>query len=1044
MPDQASQQQKLDELKAKINETYLIDEAFCVSELLQLARWPAEIFTEAENQARKLVKNIRDKQQNQGSMEAFIHEYDLSSEEGVVLMCLAEALLRIPDDDTADRLIRDKISPAQWSQHLGHSQSLFVNASTWGLMMTGRLLKGQNSSSESLEIFSSLIARMGEPVIRTVLRQAMKIMGAQYVMGTSIDSALKRSQKEFHSNYCFSFDMLGEAALSSKDAQTYFEAYKQAIDALGNSLRDEETLLSASSISIKLSALHPRYEFLQKKRVLAELTPLVRELVEYAKDRHVAITLDAEEADRLDLSLTVFQVALENENIRGWNGFGLAIQAYQKRALPVLRWLQLLASQNNRIIPLRLVKGAYWDTEIKRAQEQGLDAYPVFTRKCNTDISYLACAKYLLENTQSFYPQFATHNAHTLASIYQLGKRLNYEFEFQRLHGMGDNLYDEMIDDIRCRIYAPVGSYEDLLPYLVRRLLENGANSSFVNRIEDETIPEAQIVANPMDKLDALDEVANCRIPLPKDLYAGYRENSHGEHLADSAVLNNVMNQVLGFKEKQWTASAMHLDKSIQNQPVVVVSPANKTHIIGDVHMADAKLVKECLLFASEAVNAWKHSLVESRLQYVSAFAELLYQHRHEFYALCMLEAGKTLSDSIAEVREAIDFCFYYQSQAQKLFSTDMQLPGPTGEDNRLEFHGRGVFLCISPWNFPLAIFSGQVIAALISGNTVIAKPSSNTVLVAAKAVELMHEAGFPESVIQLLPCHSSLISEHVLSNAKISGVAFTGSFETAVSINRNLAARNAAIVPLIAETGGLNVMIADSSALPEQVVKDVIVSAFHSAGQRCSALRVLIVQADVYSRTLQLFLDAIQELKIGDPLNSETDIPPVIDDAAKQKLERYKKRMADNGKLLFELELPQNNGHFVSPAVVKIESLSELQGEQFGPVLHVMSYRGDELPQLVSEINTLGYGLTLGIHSRINESIEYIAQHANVGNIYINRNMIGAVVGVQPFGGEGLSGTGPKAGGPNYLLRFCSEKTLTTNTAAVGGNAALLTLSDD
>ena len=1033
----------LKNLRREINAVFLQDESESVESLLVSAKNDHLVEHNIEFRARDLVDHVRENIKKQDTIEAFIREYSLSSEEGVVLMCLAEALLRIPDTKTADRLIRDKIAPAEWHKHKGVSRSLFVNASTWGLMLTGRLVGLGNSSTEKMDVFSGLVSRLGEPVVRTVIRQAMKLMGSQYVMGTSIEAAVERSESGFHKNVCFSFDMLGEAALSSKDAAVYLQAYEQAIFYLGRQRKAGDSLYDAASISIKLSALHPRYEFSQERRVLDELVPKVLHLAELAKSQHIALTLDAEEADRLDLSLDIFQAVKLSDNIKNWDGFGLAVQAYQKRAYTVLKYLLEVSKLSASKIPVRLVKGAYWDTEIKRAQELGLKSYPVFTRKACTDVSYLACAKLLLQHEENFYPQFATHNAHTLAAVFELANN-NQQYEFQRLHGMGESLYTSLLDQVRCRIYAPVGSYKDLLPYLVRRLLENGANSSFVNRIENEAVPVDHIVKSPVEKVEEFDFIPNTHIPVPFDLFQGQRKNSIGVNFSDSEVIEKLIVKIESFRDYQWSTEPFFKDT---NRAINILNPADKNHIVGQVNVADKEEAQQILLMALKNREKWKNTNVEIRINYIKKLADLLQENAHELYALAVFEAGKTIKDVVSELREAIDFCYYYVAQAEKMLSQEDVLPGPTGEKNIYQLHGRGVFVCISPWNFPIAIFTGQIVAALLTGNVVIAKPSANTSLIASKIIDLMYLAGIPKESLYFLPCSGSVLSEEVLTNKGIDGVVFTGSFDVASSINQTLMLRAAHIVPLIAETGGLNAMIVDSSALPEQVVKDVITSAFNSAGQRCSALRILILQKDIYDSMLELLKEAMKELVIGDPSKMNTDIPPVIDKNAKLKLDEYKQKLTEAGKLIFELPLDskmEKLGNFVSPAIYKIDVLTELGEEQFGPILHIMSFESDGLNDIVEDLNTLGYGLTLGVHSRINETIDCITTNANVGNLYVNRNMVGAVVGVQPFGGEGLSGTGPKAGGPNYLQRFCTEKTISVNTVAVGGNASLLALNDD
>ena len=1032
-------------LKEEIGESYLADESTCVQELLESITIDPLDLQKIELSARGLVESVRSNKSSCGTVEAFIREYSLSSEEGIILMCLAEALLRIPDDATADRLIKDKLAFAEFESHLGHSHSIFVNASTWGLMLTGKLVNVGESRKIS-DVFKKMVGRMGEPVVRKVLRQAMKMMASQYVMGKNIDSAIIRAEKEFNQNYRFSFDMLGESALSTSDASRYLAAYKNAIERISVAIKQKTNLdpIAAPSISIKLSALHPRYEVAQRVRVMNELVPALLSLMQFACERNVAVTLDAEEADRLELSLAIFEQIISHVSLKNWNGLGLAVQAYQKRAMPTLRWLSSLAKKLDKQIPLRLVKGAYWDTEIKRSQEQGLSEYPVFTRKSSTDVSYIACAMYLLEHVDCFYPQFATHNAHTLATICKLADG-NSAFEFQRLHGMGENLHDQLIGDYPSRIYSPVGSYEDLLPYLVRRLLENGANSSFVNRIENENVPIASIIKSPMEVLLLIDELPNPAIPLPKNIFRD-RKNSPGVNLGEQVVLDKLELDIASFKTRCWSFEENDKKDKENVNLRKVRNPADINHIVGVIKDTSESELKTSLDLVSVSQNFWQNTTVEHRISIIQSFSKQLQKNCTELYALCVYEAGKTIRDAVSEIREAIDFCEYYCVQAQKIFSQPLKLPGPVGEDNSLSYHGRGPFICISPWNFPVAIFIGQIVAALISGNTVIAKASGNTSIVSRRIIDFLYESGLPRNVLDLVSCNGALIDRIVLSDDRVSGVAFTGSFETALKINSSLAARRCPIVPLIAETGGLNAMIVDSSALPEQVVKDVISSSFLSAGQRCSSLRILIVQSEVFDKIKNLLISAMGELKIGDPAHLSSDIPPVINAGAMESLNEYKQDFKDQNKFLHELIVPKeikDQGYYVSPTLLKIESLAELKEEKFGPILHIMPFQGDELDELIEDVNQMGFGLTLGIHSRIDETIKKISNNVNVGNIYVNRNMVGAVVGVQPFGGEGYSGTGPKAGGPNYLQRFCTEKTITTNTSAIGGNADLLSMSE-
>ncbi|MDX1811949.1 MAG: bifunctional proline dehydrogenase/L-glutamate gamma-semialdehyde dehydrogenase PutA, partial [Gammaproteobacteria bacterium] len=757
------------ELRQKINKNYLIDEKEHVNRLIQLAELESMTAQQIQFRASDLVDSVRKSKKHQGTIEAFIQEYDLSTEEGIVLMCMAEALLRIPDDATADKLIKDKITPANWQIHLGQSHSLFVNASTWGLTLSGKILKSYKDNNAPWEIVSQLINRLGEPIVRTVVKQAMRIMGSQFVMQTKITSAIKRSKQEFHKNYRFSYDMLGEAALCTRDAERYYASYMDALNVLAQERAHYPDLHSAPSLSIKLSALHPRYELAQYRRVMEELTPKILQLAQFAKQSDIGLTIDAEEAERLDISLDIFESVLQDDSLKNWNGFGLAVQAYQNRSLDVLIWLKEQSKLSGNKIPVRLVKGAYWDTEIKRAQERGLADYPVFTRKTNTDISYQACARFMLANSENFYPQFATHNAYTIASIIEMAAG-KVNFEFQRLHGMGQTLYQDVIKDYSCRIYSPVGSYKDLLPYLVRRLLENGANTSFVNRIENENISIDKIIEDPVVRIQQETEIRNDKIPLPIDIFLQDRKNSQGVNLSDYEQLEKTQSSISNIK-KSWQAAPQINPTSSATEIIEVTSPYDN-HTIGTLTLASKDDVNNCLNNAYQHVHEWKHSPIQQRVSIVNTFANLLHEHRHELYALCQYEAGKSLNDAIAEVREAIDFCYYYSAQAELLQANEKALPGPTGEKNSLNLHGRGVFVCISPWNFPLAIYVGQIIAAFVTGNVVIAKPSSNTALTAAFATKLLYKAGADKKYFYFLPCQSSFLSS-VLSSPKISGVAF-------------------------------------------------------------------------------------------------------------------------------------------------------------------------------------------------------------------------------------------------------------------------------
>jgi len=959
-----------------------------------------------------------------------MQQYDLSSEEGVVLMCLAEALLRIPDDETAEKLIADKLAGADWESHLGLSSSILVNAGTWGLMLTGRLVELGNKTKKSIgNAIGRLVNRSGEPMVRTAIRQSMKIMGYQFVMGRNIKEALERAHKKKNRVYRYSFDMLGEAALTAPDAERYFEAYQSAIKFIGENHQSTD-VFSAPSVSVKLSALHPRYEFSQRDRVLKELTTRLSVLAHLAKENRIALTVDAEEADRLMLSLDIFAAVIKEQGLAGWDGFGIVVQTYQKMAGAVISLLESLAKETGHRIPVRLVKGAYWDTEIKHAQVEGFPGYPVFTRKANTDVSYIACAKRLLTSRQAFYPQFATHNAHTIAMVSELaGDRLDYEF--QRLHGMGEELYTEALKinkGLACRVYAPVGSHEDLLPYLVRRLLENGANTSFVNRIMDEKLPVEDVAEDPLVKVANTSPVAHPSIPLPLNLYGDERHNSRGANLVDDSLLQKLAAEMQPFSTRKYTVGPLlgeQSDTLTENETSGDSNPSYPPGNVADVRNTSQAETNAAIAVAHEFSSQWDAVAADERANALVKAADILEERLPEFMALCAREAGKTVNDAIAEVREAADFCRYYAARGREQFGHPQTLPGPTGEHNELSLHGRGVFVCISPWNFPLAIFMGQVSAALVAGNTVLAKPAEQTPLIAYRAVQILHGAGIPRQALQLLPGDGATVGSWLTSDPRIDGVAFTGSTETARLINQSLAGRDAPLATLIAETGGQNVMLVDSSALPEQVVTDVISSAFLSAGQRCSALRVLYLQQDVADKIESMLAGAMQELVVGDPRLLKTDIGPVIDTDALEILQAHAARMDREGHLIARVPMqPGIKGHFFAPCAYGIDSIGQLQREVFGPVLHIIRYRARDLDKVLEAVNNTGYGLTLGVHSRIDKTQQYVASHARVGNCYINRSMTGAVVGVQPFGGA-------------------TERTLTVNTAAVGGNAGLLGMGE-
>ncbi len=1041
-----------DPQRQRITQAWLRDEDEHVAELLRDATLNEPIRAAIQATAVGLVSTVRQRAQSQGAIEAFMRQYDLSSEEGVLLMCVAEALLRIPDAGTADRLIRDKLGEADWDSHLGQSDSLFVNASTWGLMLTGHLVNlAEETRGNVTGALRRLVGRAGEPVIRLAVRQAMRIMGHQFVMGRTIEDALKRSRKGENASYRYSFDMLGEAALTARDAARYMDSYRMAIRAIGASGPFPD-LFAAPSISVKLSALHPRYEHAKRARVRAELTPRVLELAQLAREQSIGFTIDAEEADRLEMSLDLIAEVYADPSLAGWNGYGLAVQAYLRRAPFVIDAIVALARKVGRPMPVRLVKGAYWDAEIKHAQIEGLASYPVFTRKANTDVSYLACARRMLEAGDLLYPMFASHNAHTIAAVHhmaaQLGRRGGAHYEFQRLHGMGADLYADVVAndklDTPCRVYAPVGSHEDLLPYLVRRLLENGSNTSFVNRITDERMSAAELVADPVAEVAAQTRKAHSKIPAPRDLYGAQRKNSMGINLANDLDLNQLARDI-NAAVQPWRAQPLVPGAQSGGAVTAVTYPGDRRQSVGEWQAADAATVERALSNAVTAQPEWDRLPAASRAAILEHAADLLEARIAQFIALCVREAGKTIPDAVAEVREAVDFCRYYAQQARRQFGQPETLPGPTGETNQLFLAGRGVFVCISPWNFPLAIFMGQVAAALAAGNSVLAKPAEQTNLIGYAAVKLLHEAGIPEAVLQLLPGDGASVGAALTRDPRVAGVAFTGSTETARLINRSLAARDAAIAVLIAETGGQNALIADSSALPEQLVKDALSAAFGSAGQRCSAARILFVQADIADRVIELLAGAMDELRVGDPGLLSTDVGPVIDTDALATLQAHAERMDREAKPIKQVQLDDSTAHgsFFAPRAYELQSLNQLQREVFGPVLHVIRYAADDLDQVIDAINATGYGLTLGIHSRIDATVQRIASRAHVGNCYVNRNQIGAVVGVQPFGGEGLSGTGPKAGGPHYLLRFATERTLTINTTAAGGNASLLTLGE-
>jgi RHH-type proline utilization regulon transcriptional repressor/proline dehydrogenase/delta 1-pyrroline-5-carboxylate dehydrogenase len=1033
-----------------INSTWLAPEEPLVRALADHARLDQETRARVTARALDLVQRVRAEKGSGSPLDAFLREYSLASREGVILMCLAEALLRIPDAETADRLIADKVSAGDWADHLGDSESLFVNASTWGLMLTGRVIQVETATLGSARNwFGRLASRISEPVARAALRQSMKILGHQFVMGRSVAEALARAGGKRERAYRYSFDMLGESALTAEDAERYFDKYRAAIREISPPPGSPRKAQEVDSISVKLSALHPRYEFAQRERVLAELGPRLLELARNARDAGVGLTVDAEEADRLELSLELIDQVLTNEVTRDYDGFGLAVQAYQKRAPQVIDWLVERAGALHRRLCVRLVKGAYWDSEVKRAQERGLSSYPVYTRKANTDVAYLACARRLAAASGVVHAQLATHNAHTVAWVAEHFTATGVPFEFQRLHGMGEELYAHVVGgewgNFPCRVYAPVGAHADLLPYLVRRLLENGANTSFVNRLVDASLPPESVVADPVADVDAATQVAHPRIALPADLYGAERRNSIGVNLADGEEVAALHAACARERAEHWHAEPLTVGEAVGAETHGIVNPANERETVGVVTHATAETVARAAAAARAAHPDWDALGGAARAAILERAADLLAKERPSLVARCIREAGKSIPDSIAEVREAEDFLRYYALRARAEFEGDVLLPGPTGERNVIRLRGRGVFGCISPWNFPVAIFTGQVAAALAAGNTVLAKPAEQTPLCAARVIELLHLAGVPREVLHFLPGRGSVVGAAMSRNEDIAGICFTGSTDTARTIERSMAARNGAIGTLIAETGGLNAMIVDSSALAEQVVLDAVASGFNSAGQRCSALRLLIVQEEIAPRVLELLAGHMDELVVGDPAVLATDVGPVIDREALAMLEAHAQKVTAGARWSHRVRLPAAcaAGRFFAPLAVEIVRIEDLEREVFGPIVHIVRYEAAKLDEVVDAVNARGYGLTLGVQTRIDSLAQHIARRARVGNVYVNRNMIGAVVGVQPFGGCGLSGTGPKAGGPHYLHRFATEQTITVNTAAVGGNATLLSLSE-
>ncbi len=1032
-----------------LEDDFLKDEKTLVRELIDTAGLEPALRERARIRALRWVQAVRTRKSHfRIGIEDLLTEYDLSTEEGIVLMCLAEALIRIPDAATVDRLIQDKIGSARWSQHVRAQGSWLVNAASWGLLLTGALVRFEDRpASGAWNTLRAWIGRAGEPVVRAALLRAMKMMGSQFVMGVTIDDALAKAAPLRDARHRFSFDMLGEAALTPADADRYWDDYARAIDAVGRA-RGAYSGIETDTVSIKLSALHPRFDFAQSHRVLPELSDRVTRLAERARDAGIGITIDAEEAHRIEFGLGVFESVYRAPSLRDYPVLGLAVQAYGKRVGRIIEGLSDLSCQEGKRIPVRLVKGAYWDSEIKWAEQEGLAGYPVFTRKTHTDLSYLAAARRLFA-ADHLYPQFATHNALTLAILIELAGG-QHPFECQRLFGMGESLYQAASEDPDfeppCRIYAPCGAHRELLPYLVRRLLENGANTSFVHRIADPRVPAEEIVADPLTRVEETGGAPHPGIPLPRDLYLPERLNSRGLNRASRREWRELEAEMLEAAKAPMPVAKPRIAGEVQpGRERTLFNPADRREVVGKVYEAESALVDQAVARAREAQPAWNRLRGRARAEILERAAERLEAERGLLVALVVREAGKTVPDALGEVREAADALRYYASRARADFEGPVLLPGPAGERNELWLEGRGVFACISPWNFPLAIFTAQIGGALAAGNAVIAKPAEQTPLVAAEVVRILEASGVPGDVLAFLPGDGPSIGAALTMHPGLAGVVFTGSTETAWTIQKALTARGGALPVLVAETGGVNAMIVDSTALPEQVVLDVVQSAFLSAGQRCSALRILCLQEEIADRVLDMLAGHLSTLTIGDPGWIATDIGPVIDEDARERLARHRESILKAGRLVYEMPLPPETspGTFFAPSIIEIGAVQDLPGEVFGPILHVVRFPGARLSELVRDINETGYGLTFGIHSRIDRRVRELFGESRCGNTYVNRNMVGAVIGVQPFGGQGLSGTGPKAGGPHYLNRFAVERVLTINTAAVGGNATLLNLSE-
>ena len=1030
-----------DIVRERLRQMYAAKESEMVRMLLGSLDADGEMRANIFDTAHSILQRIRSNKRL-NLIEAFMKEYDLSSNEGVVLMCIAEALLRIPDSKTAAELIQDKIVQGRWDEHVGRSSSWLVNAATWSLLVGGNFLFSKNDIENSANnIIYNMVSRLSAPVFRVMIGKAMQILGKHFILGHTIKEALRNSNAQRKLGYTHSYDVSGESARTTDDARKYYGAYAKAIEIIGESLSTEDSIYSSPSISVKLSALHPRYEELNFDRVSDELYPLIRQLCIMAKDRGMALFIDAEESGRLDVSLDIIKALAHDEELMHWDGLGFAIQAYQKRCFCLIDWLAGVASRTSRRIMVRLVKGSYWGYEIKNAQDGGHSDYPVFTRKVYTDLSYIACAKKLIARNDVFYPCFATHNIHTVSAILELTKGKNIHFEFQRWQGMGEDFYDPMMEDkhfnVSCRVYAPVGVYADLLPYLVRRMPKNGISSAFANHMRDDDRDIKDLIGDPIVEASRLAGVSNSDIALPLDIFGSDRRNSRGLNLDNLSDLRQLYYQFVNYQDASCVSAAPIINGVVRGGKYQdVFSPAALDKKIGSVTMASEQDAKDALEIAAAAYEPWNKTSVAERADALDRAANLLEDDAIRFMYLLNIEAGKTIKDAISEVRKAVDLLRYYAQTARKNLGGPNILPGSLGERNELTYMGKGVFLCISPWNFPLAIFIGQIAAALVTGNTVLAKPSEQTSIVGYEMVKLMYDAGVPGAVLHYLPGSGSQLGGVLLPDPRLIGVAFTGSTETAMLINRILAARDGPLATLIAETGGINAMIVDSSALPEQVTDAVIRSAFQSAGQRCSALRVLCIQSDVFEKMVEMISGAMQELSVGNPLNFEIDVGPVIDEKAKTMLSAYIKDMDEKYDILARTPVSADMtkyGHFIAPVMYNVPLEDFVDREVFGPVLHVVRYDKSELEQVIKKINSTGYGLTFGVHSRITDAANRICAQIDAGNVYVNRDQLGSVVGMQPFGGRGLSGTGPKTGGPLYLYRFVMEKVCSTNIAAAG-----------